>query len=280
MLSLEQKRAGWEREAAAVALPEGTEVRSFEVGAVPCEEVRSAQVEPARGRLLLLHGGGYVSGSCTTHREMAARFAELTRLPVVVPQYRLAPEHPFPAAPQDCFAVYRWLLEQGVDPARLIVAGDSAGGGLTLAVMQQAAAEGLPLPCAGLLLSPWLDLELELPSVARNAELDPHIRRAGLLDCAAQYLAGAEPRSPLAAPIHADPTGLPPLYVNVGDLEILLDDALVFVDKARAAGVDTTLRVAEGLWHVYPAWAAVVPECMEEMRAMAAFIGERLGHRA
>ena len=218
-----------------------------------------------------------MSGSCNTHREMAARFAELTRLPVVVPQYRLAPEHPFPAAPQDCFAVYRWLLEQGAEPSRLVVAGDSAGGGLTLAVMQQAAAQGLPLPRAGVLLSPWLDLELELPSVARNVDLDPPSRREGLLDCAAQYLAGADARNPLAAPIHADPAGLPPLYVNVGDQEILLDDALVFVEKARAAGVDVTLRVAEGLWHVYPAWAGVVPECMEEMRAMAAFIGQCLG---
>jgi epsilon-lactone hydrolase len=280
--ALDLRRAAWEARAEATALPPGTELQRVMIartsaggGNVPAEFVRAGHIVP-EACVLLLHGGGYVSGNCVTHREMAARLSLGTRARVLVVDYRRAPEHPFPAAIEDCVDAYKHLLHEGFAPDRIAVIGDSAGGGLTAALLLQARDLGLPLPRAAVLLSPWLDLLIESPSGTRNAAADPSIVRERLLVCAQQYLNGADARHPLASPLHADPRGLPPLYINVGDQEVLLDDALIFARRAREAGVDVTLSIGAGLWHVYPAWAGAVPEAAEELSRVSRFISDRL----
>lgn len=276
---LAARRADWEAVAAAGALPQGTVAVPEELGGVPCERVTGCRppgadsATPLRDAcVLLLHGGGYVSGSCVTHREMASRLSSLSGMPVWVPDYRRAPEEPFPAATDDCLTAYHSLLNTGMDPARIVLCGDSAGGGLVVALMYQLRELNLPMPAAGVLLSPWLDLEMNAKSVEANAEKDPSITRDGLSECGRDYVAGGDPKNPLASPCYGDPKGLPPLYINVGELEVLLDDARDFSKKAEDAGVDVTLQVAPGLWHVYPAWAGRVPEAMQELERVAAYV--------
>lgn len=287
-LPLEVRRAGWEEQASAEPLPRGTESESVCLSpqqahslagpagrAVPALRVSCGSARlPAR--VLLFHGGGYVSGSSATHRAMAARLSSHVGCEVVVVDYRRAPESPFPAAVDDCLAAYKASLESGLKPERLALMGDSAGGGLVLAVLQRARSLGWPQPAAAVLLSPWLDLQIESPSGASNAESDPSILRRHLVDCGAQYLAGQDPREPLASPLHADPTGFCPLYINVGDAEILLDEALTFARSARSMGVETTLSVGRGLWHVYPAWADRVPEAASELERVGAYLESKL----
>lgn len=285
---LAERRAAWEAQAGAEPLPAGIESRSISLTGGPSPAaarseppaVQALRVgsDPVRlpARVLLFHGGGYLSGSSLTHRAMAGRLASHLGCEVVVVDYRRAPEHPFPAAVDDCLVSYQASLESGLSPERLALVGDSAGGGLVLAVLQRAQACGLPMPAAGVLLSPWLDLQIDSPSGTENAESDPSILREHLVECGAQYVAGQDPRQPLASPLYSDPTGFCPLYINVGDSEILLDDALIFARAAQAAGVDTTLSVGRGLWHVYPAWAGQVPEAASELERVGAYLGKRL----
>ncbi|HEX8732564.1 MAG TPA: alpha/beta hydrolase, partial [Ktedonobacterales bacterium] len=174
--------------------------------------------------------------------------------------YRLAPECPFPAAVDDALAGYRWLLEQGVAPQRIVFAGDSAGGGLALATMLAAREAGLPLPAGATLLSPWTDLTGESSSAKSRAAVDPMVRGAGIAAGGRAYLAGADPRTPLASPLFADLHGLPPLLVHVGDAETLLDDSRSLAQRARDAGVEVTLHIWPGMFHVFPIFPALLPE--------------------
>jgi epsilon-lactone hydrolase len=272
---LGERRAAWEAAAEVTPLPAGSEWVRVAVpgpaGTIAAEWVRCGAVDSSAA-VLLLHGGGYVSGNLVTHRELAARLSSYVNAPVFVVDYRRAPEHAFPAAIDDCVAAYQFLLNSGIDPVRIAVIGDSAGGGLSAALLLRQRAAGGPQPRAAVLLSPWLDLLIESPSGVNKAEADPMIVRDNLLVCAEQYMAGADPRQPLASPLLAELSGLPPLYVNVGDQEVLLDDSLLFAQKAREAGNDVTLTVGRGLWHVYPAWAGRVPEADAELRSVAQFI--------
>lgn len=260
-------------------LPRAEDVRyeSVDAGGVPAEWVMAPESRDDRA-VLYLHGGAYVMGSIDSHRGLATRIARGTRARVLVLDYRLAPEHAFPAAVDDALVAWRFLLDGGIASAQAAIAGDSAGGGLTAATLVALRDAGASLPAAAVCISPWLDLTLGSDSIRTLADEDPFVDAAGLLAPAAEaYLAGADPRSPTASPIFADLAGLPPLLVQVGTAEVLLDDSRRFAERARAAGVDVELEVAEEMIHVWHAFADILPEAEQAIDRLTAFLGRRLG---
>jgi len=250
---------------------------------VPAEWIRAgvtADQGHSDGALLYLHGGGYAIGSIATHRALVAELARAAGVPALVIAYRLAPEAPFPAAVEDATAAYRWLRAQGIPAARLAIAGDSAGGGLTVATLVALRDAGVPLPAAAACFSPWIDLEGLGASMQERAERDPLIQKEGLLQFAATYLAGAAPRTPLAAPLYADLAGLPPLLVQVGECETLYDDAARLTERARKSGVAVTFEPWEDMIHVWQLFAPVLPEGRDALAGAGRFIAARLAPRS
>jgi monoterpene epsilon-lactone hydrolase len=226
--------------------------------------------------ILYLHGGGYIMGSLESHAALTSHLAAAADIPVLSLAYRLAPEHPFPAQLEDAVAAYRWLLDAGYAPEKLAIAGDSAGGGLTLTTLCDVRDAGLPLPAAAAVLSPWTDLEGLGESARERAPRDPMLRPEDQPAFQRLFLGGHDPRDPRAAPLYADLTGLPPLLVQVGGNEILYDDATRIADRAREAGVDVTLDIWESMFHVWHLFAPVMEEGREGIRQVAAFLGERI----
>ena len=221
------------------------------------------------------HGGGYVTGNCVDHRMHVAKFVRAAGTGALLYDYRLAPEHPFPAAVQDTLTAYRWLLGQGVLPENILIAGESAGGGLCLASLLAIRDEGLPLPAAGVALSPWTDLKCSGTSYRTNARRD--ISTLGSWDVWGGYYVGAnDPSHPWISPLYGDLHGLPPILIEVGDHEILLDDSRRFAEKAKAAGVDITLRVWEGMVHCFPLLAPMFPEATQAWEETIAYIKKHL----
>src|SRR5437588_160195 len=193
--------------------------------------------------LIWLHGGGYVIGSLVSHRHLVSEAGRAARIWALALDYRLAPEHPFPAAVEDAVAGYRYLLARGIAPGRIAIGGDSAGGGLVVAAMVAIRDTGLPQPGCGWCISPWIDMEAIGETMDSKSAADPMVQRAGILEMAGHYLNGADPRSPLAAPLYADLAGLAPLLIQVGAAETLLDDALRLAKLAGAADVRVDLQV-------------------------------------
>ena len=274
-MPVEQLRANMETMAGIAPVPEDVALEPVDAGGVPAEWVTAAGAR-TDAAILYLHGGGYAIGSIATHRLIAANISRAAGVRVLLIDYRLAPEHPHPAAVDDATAAYRWLLAQGLDAGRLAISGDSAGGGLTVATLLALRDAGDPLPACAVPISPWLDMELSGESFDSRAELDPMCSHAGLKEMADWYLAGQDARTPTASPIHADLAGLPPLLVQVGDHEVLLDDSVRLVDRAKAAGVDVTLEVEEEGIHVYQAFP--VPEAEEAITRLAAFVRRHIGN--
>ncbi len=252
-------------------IPEDVSVTPAIAGGVPAEWVAAPRVATERV-LLYLHGGGYVIGSPATHRGVAASLSAAADCRVLSLDYRLAPENPYPAAVEDACAAYRWLLAEGVAPQKIALAGDSAGGGLTLATLIALRDAGDALPGAAVPISPWTDMQATGESMQTNLKNDPMVEPGGLMGMAKMYLGNADPTQPTAAPLHGDFTGLPPLLIQVGALETLLDDATRVAAKARAAGVDVTLEVWPEMVHVWHLFAPMLPEG----RAAIARIGEFL----
>ncbi len=247
---------------------------TLECGGVPVERITPTSW--AGGRILLyLHGGGYNVCSPATHRGLTSRLALATGARVIVPDYRLAPEHPYPAALEDALAVYRSLLEDGAGPERLAIGGDSAGGGLSLAALVSLRASNERLPGAVMLLSPWVDLTLNGDTIDSNEASDYCWRRA-LEIYARNYLADLDPRHPLASPLYADLTGLPPLLIQAGGAETLLDDSRTLAERALTAGVEVELEVTEGAIHVFHAFAPMVPGSTEAIQRIGAFVQQKL----
>ena len=249
--SLAEQRAMYDRAERVFTLPPGTTVAPTAAGGRPAE-----WIHPAGARedavLLYLHGGGYVIGSPRSHRHLAESLARSAGIACLLPDYRLAPEHPFPAAVDDALAAYRSLVERRkIAPGRIAVAGDSAGGGLAVATLLAIRSAGLPMPGAAVCISPWTDLTCSAPSYQTKAATDPLVALPGITAMARDYLGSADPRTPLASPLFADLRGLPPLLIHVGSEEVLLDDASRLAERARAAGVDATLEVWEGMIHVW-----------------------------
>jgi monoterpene epsilon-lactone hydrolase len=270
-LSIEEQRAQMETGFTQFQLPTDVRCDSVDAGGVPAEWITTPGVVAERV-IYYLHGGGYVMGSMNTHREMVSRLSRAANARVLIIDYRLAPENPFPAAVDDSIAAYHWLLSIGVAPTRLVIAGDSAGGGLTVATLVALRDAGEPLPQAGICLSPWVDLECLGESMATQAEIDPMVNRDSVLMLAKAYLGDTNPRTPLASPLYADLAGLPPLLIQVGTTEALLDDAKRLADRARAAGVDVILEPWDDMVHVWHAFAAILPEGQQAIDRIGKFV--------
>jgi acetyl esterase/lipase len=273
---LAERRRRLDALGAQYGLPADHRIEYASAGGVPAEWGEAPGADASRA-LLYLHGGGYAAGSLVSHRHMVAAAARAAGVRSLALDYRLAPEHPFPAAVEDALAGYRHLLDAaGVAPGRIAVGGDSAGGGLVVAVLVAIRDRGLPLPGCGWCVSPWVDLEGIGDSMAAKDAEDPMVRRPYLLELAEAYLGGADPRTPLAAPLYADLRGLPPLLVQVGAAETLLDDAVRLAGRAGAADVAVTLEVWPEMIHV---WHLFHPQLAAGRRAIAAagrFMRERL----
>jgi len=236
-------------------------------------------VTPASQRdrhILYLHGGGYRVGAPSTYRHLTWRIAEAARARLLVIDYRLAPEHPFPAAVEDALAAYRWLLANGAEPRKLVVMGDSAGGGLALASLLKLRDERLPLPAAAVALSPWTDLASTGASLSANARSDPAINADEVPKFAADYLAGADPRNPYASPLYGDPTGLPPTLIQVGDDEVLRDDATRMADTMRRANCQVELQIWPRVPHCWHLLAPILPEARAAIDDIGAFVARAL----
>jgi epsilon-lactone hydrolase len=268
---IEAQRAGFEQMAEMFPVPADVKCEPVTAGTVKAEWVTAPGA--ASDRVILhLHGGGYVIGSINTHRALAAGLSRAAKARVLLIGYRLAPEHPHPAAVEDATAAYRWLLAQGFSPKRIAIAGDSAGGGLTIAALVALRDAGEKLPAAGVCLSPWVDLEGIGDSMTTKADLDPMVKKDSLVELATLYLGGKDPRTPLAAPLYADLSGLPPLLVLAGTWETLLDDASRIAERARKAGVDVTYEPGEGMIHVWQLFAPMLDEGKQSIERIGQYV--------
>lgn len=275
--SIPEQRAAMDEVASASRAPQGITVEPDRLGGRDAEwlEVADGADDAV---VLYLHGGGYCIGSLATHRPLAGRIALASRCRVVTLDYRLAPEHPFPAAVEDACAAYGDLLAGGSVPHRIVVAGDSAGGGLAVALLLALRAAGTPMPAAAVCLSPWTDLTQSSPAYDERADDDPMVSKAGLDEMAAAYLRDTDPRTALASPLFGDLAGLPPVRIEVGENEVLLDDATGLAERLRSAGVDVSLVVWPDLIHVFQAFPGeLLPEADTSIDGVGAFVRAQLG---
>ena len=256
-------------------VPDDVLVTEAAVGGVPAHWLTAPGADTGRV-LLFLHGGGYELGSLRSDGELAARLGRASGMRVLFPEYRLAPEHPFPAAIDDVLAAWRWLRTgQGLNATSLAVAGDSAGGGLAVALLVATRDAGQALPAAAVLMSPTVDLTSSGASMTERADQDPISTPAMLRQFAAGYLAGADPKTPLASPLFASLAGLPPLLIQVGTADLLLSDSERLAAAAAQAGVDVTLEIGEGLPHVYPLLLGT-PEAAQATEQIGKFLQARV----
>lgn len=233
---------------------------------------------PDSGSVVLwFHGGSYLFGGPAQRRGPASRLSRSSGASVLTAAYRLAPEHSFPAAVEDAVAAYRWLLAEGIAPEAVVIGGDSAGGGLAVAALVSLRDAGVPLPAGALLFSPWTDLTMSGASITGLAEADDVLDAASLEWAAGQYLAGADPRHPLASPVFADLAGLPPVFLQTGGAEILLDDSTMLAARIREAGGEAILDVWPGMPHIFQTLAPIVPEAGTALHQAGRFIGRVAG---
>jgi len=274
-LTLEERRAQYERAERVFPIPPDVKVDCVMAPVAPAEWLRPPSAEAGR-MVLYLHGGGYVIGSPRSHRHLAAAIAGSARASALLLDYRRAPEDPFPAAVDDAVACYRWLLEQGSAPERIVIGGDSAGGGLTVATLVALRNAGAPLPAGAVCISPWTDLTMSGESYQTKAAVDPIVARPGIDKMARAYLGATDPRTPLASPIFADLRGLPPLLIQVGDDEVLLDDSVQLAERATAAGVDATLEIWPQMVHVWHWFLPMLDEAQSAVDAIGQFAAKRM----
>lgn len=273
--SVEEMRANFERDASLFPPAPDVHCEGVQVGHMQGEWIQPDGVDPQRA-ILYLHGGGFVMGSINTHRGMISRISRAAGARALAVNYRLAPEHPFPAAVEDSVYAYRWLLRQGLDSRRIAIVGDSAGGCLAVASLVKLRDEGGQLPAAVVCLSPWVDLEARGKSMVENATLDPIVNSQGIRMLSKLYLQEEDPRNPLASPIFADLSGLPPMLIQVGSTETLLDDARRLAQRAKEHGVDVILECWEEMIHVWHFFAPVLPEGRQAIERVGEFIVEHI----
>lgn len=273
---IELRRRDWEAEARLDQLPKGARFSAADANGIKSEWMDMPLIDKNRV-FLLLHGGGYNAGSPRTHRKMAAFLSRASHARVLTPDYRLAPEHPFPAAVKDALKSYGWLLDQGFTESQVIVGGDSAGGGLTLSMLLALREAGATMPRAAVLMSPWTDLSVSSPTYERFRRLDPIITRESLGEAGEWYAGRRDLRDPMASPLFADLARLPPMLIHAGGDETMLDDSRIFAERARAAGVDVTFKIYDGMWHVHHSGAPDVPESVAAYNDIAAFIRAQFG---
>ena len=273
--TLEERRAAFAPGGRLHPVPEDVVVSEVSAGGVPAHWLAAPGADAGRV-LVFLHGGGYELGSVRSDGELAARLGRASGMRVLFPEYRLAPEHPFPAAIDDVLAAWRWLrTDQDLSARSLAVAGDSAGGGLAVALLVATRDAGEALPAAAVLMSPTVDLTSSGASMTERVDQDPISTPALLRQLASDYLAGADPKTPLASPLFASLSGLPPLLVQVGTADLLLSDSERLASAATEAGVDVTLEIGEGLPHVYPLMLGT-PEAAEATEQVGEFLRARV----
>lgn len=267
------RRRQWQEQLARLCcrMPKTVDVREDRVGTVPGRWLTPPDLGDTGRTVLYLHGGGYTLGSSNTHLGLCAHLAAAAQARVFVADYRLAPEHPFPAALEDAVAVAQALYESGLRQKSLVLAGDSAGGGLALSTALALRDLGLPRPAALLLLSPWLDLLLGGDSVQSHQQREKVLPLVWLQQCAEQY-AGDDLSQPLASPLHAELDRLPPTLIQVGSEELLLDDARRLAEELAAHGIEQELQIGTDLWHVWPLLAGWMPEAGQALREAGAFV--------
>jgi acetyl esterase/lipase len=275
-VSIEEQRANMNAGSGQFPLEPDVKCEPVDADGVPAEFVSTPESDEGRV-IYYLHGGGYVFGSIVSHRELASRLARAARARVLLIDYRLAPENPFPAAVEDSVTGYRWLLSQGIKPGKVVIAGESAGGGLTAATLVALRDSGEPLPAAAVCISPWADMECCGESMVTRADMDPLVTRDTISGMARLYVGDNDPRTPLASPIYADLSGLPPLLVQVGTAETLYNDATRLVEKAKAAGVPVIFEPWEDMIHMWHSYAAMLPEGQQAINRIGEFVLEHTG---
>ena len=269
--TIDEVRRGMESLTKLSRLPSKTKVEKITLNSISAEWVYAYEAHEDR-IILYLHGGGYNVCSPNTHRELAARISKASGAKVILPDYRLAPEHPFPSALEDATSAYHWLLDTGFIGANIAIAGDSAGGGLSIATAISLRDAGEPSPASIACISPWTDLEMSGNSIKTHAGIDPMLNLQEMEIMASNYIGDGDPRSPLISPIYADLKGISPLLIHVGTDEILLDDSTRLAEKAKSAGVDVTLKMYDQMWHVFHFNAALMPEGKNAIEELGSFI--------
>jgi epsilon-lactone hydrolase len=269
--TVEDDRLSYETMVSSLPLAEDIRLQRVGVHGVPAEWIGAPDVREDRV-MLYLHGGGYVLGSMRTHRIMLSHISRAAGIKVLGLEYRLAPENPFPAPVEDTLTAYRWLLANGYEAQKIVLGGDSAGGGLVVAALVALRYLGEPRPAAGVCISPWVDMEATGQSFTTNASVDPSVSRERIINIARLYLAGKNPHAPLASPMYADLHGLPPLLVQVGAIETLLDDARTLAARAQEAGVQVELEVWDDMPHVWHHFAPILPEGQQAIQRIATFL--------
>lgn len=264
--------------AASLPLPAGTVVEKAGIDGFKAEWVAAPNVPAQADRsILYIHGGGFVMGSCDTHRGVAARISEAAGVRVLLIEYRLAPEYPFPAANEDCLAAYRWLLAAGVAPGEIIIGGDSAGGGLVLMTLLALREAGDPLPAGAFLISPFAEyIRLDGESYGSKALLDPVCDRKGSEISAGHFIGDLSPIPDVLRPLDQDLSGLPPMLIQVGDREVLQSDSIHLAERAGAAGNEAVLEIWPGMWHVFQLFTPFLPEANRAVKRIGEFVREKL----
>jgi acetyl esterase/lipase len=257
-------------------LPREAEFQGVNAGGVPAEWTSMGTVRQNRV-VLYFHGSGFIMGSVKTHRALTAHISRAAGVRVLSVDYRLAPEHPFPAAVEDGTAAYRWLLGNGFAPERIAVAGDSAGGALAVATMLDLKESGAKLPAAGVFMSPVFDCALTGESMETKASADPMLQRDDLAFMFAHYLGPTDPRTPTASPLYGNLEGLPPILIQVGSDEVLLDDSRRFAQRAKEMGVPIELDIWEGMTHVWQMGVGFVPEAQKAVKEIGSFLKSKWG---
>ncbi len=274
--TLEQQRESMAMMASSATDPGGVAVSEAYAGG--CRAYWHDPAGAAMDRVVMyLHGGGYMMGSPKSHERLVGHIAQAAGCRALNVDYRLAPEHPHPAAVQDATAAYRWLLAQGFRPEHIAISGDSAGGGLTLATLLSIKEQGLAQPAAAVPLSPWTDMEVTGDSFETNAANDVMIQRDPTKQTAAGFLGEADPRDPLASPLHGDYRGIAPLYIQVGGHETLLDDSTRVAERAQAAGCEVKLDVFPEMQHVFQASVGNMPEATDAVQRIGEWLRVKLG---
>jgi acetyl esterase/lipase len=269
--TLAEKRQVVENFAKWAVLPSDARVEKIQIGGIYAEWVSVKDVFEDK-IILYLHGGGYNICSPNTHRELCAHISRAGSARVLLLDYRLAPENPFPAALDDAVSAYRWLLENGYSSKNIAIAGDSAGGGLSIAASIALRDQGDPAPSSIACMSPWTDLGMSGASIKTHAGIDPVVTLEALQLMASNYIKGNGPRTPLISPVFADLKGLSPLLCHAGSAEMLLDDSLRVVEKAKNQGVDATLNIYDRMWHVWHLSARLMPEAQKAVKEFGSFI--------
>lgn len=269
------RRRAWDALAARFPTPGDVKLVKQEFGGVPCLRVAPPRVAEDKA-ILFFHGGGFVLGSAWSHQELLSRLARSAGVQGIAVDYRLAPEHPFPAGLEDCVAAYGGLLASGMQPADIAFAGDSAGGTFVIAAMLAARERGLPLPACGVCWSGWYDLTASSASFRTNADRDYFVPPGFAQAAPNIYLNGADPKSPLASPIFGDLSGLPPVFIQVGEPEVLSDDARWLASRLKESGGEATLEIWPDMCHIWQFFGQILDEGREATERSGAFLRSQL----